>query len=137
MRGWRLVMVLVALLNGVQSLEAQQGPSGLTKPVVLPSFDPARPRGAMPAGLAKVLAFAQDNERKFMQGVARGLQLAAKDRELDYRVVQAANDPARMIEQIKGLLDAKVGALVASPVDPFPWHQRFSRPFGPAPMSAR
>src|SRR5579871_127452 len=101
MRGCRLVLVFVALLNSVQSVEAQQGAPGITKPVVLAIFDPAKPRCAMPPGLSKVLAFAQDNERKFMQGVARGLQLAAKDRELDYRVVQAANDPARMIEQIK------------------------------------
>jgi ribose transport system substrate-binding protein len=72
----------------------------------------------MPGDLAKVLAFAQDNERKFMQGVARGLELAAKDRGLEYRRAQAANDPTRMIEQIKGFLDEKVGALVASAVDP-------------------
>jgi ribose transport system substrate-binding protein len=118
MRGWHGVLVVLALLQGAQSLNAQQGPSGLTKPVVLPSFDPARPRCAAPADLGKVLAFAQDNERKFMQGVARGLQLAAKDRGLEYRLAQAGNDPAKMIEQIRGFLDAKVGALVASPVDP-------------------
>jgi ribose transport system substrate-binding protein len=83
----------------------------------LPAYDPAKPRCKMPSGLTKVLAFAQDNERKFMQGVARGLQLAAKDRGLEYRLAQAANDPLRMMEQVKGVLDAKVGALVAAPVD--------------------
>ncbi len=118
MRGWHGVLVALALLQGAQSLNAQQGPSGLTKPVALPLFDPAKPGCAAPAGLGKVLAFAQDNERKFMQGVARGLQLVAKDRGLEYRLAQAGNDPAKMIEQIKGFHDAKVGALVASPVDP-------------------
>ena len=118
MRGWWLSFAMIALLDGVQGLAAQQGPSGLTKPGVLPLFEPARPRCAVPADLVKVLAFAQDNERKFMQGVARGLQLAAKDRGLEYRLTQAANDPSRMVEQIRGLLIAKVGALVASPVDP-------------------
>ncbi len=117
MRGWYYILVVFALLQGGQSLAAQQGPSGLTKPVVLPAFDPAKPRCAVPADLSKVLAFAQDNERKFMQGVARGLQLAAKDRGLDYRVAQADNDSARMLEQVKSLHDAKVGAMVVAPVD--------------------
>jgi len=118
MRGWQWLLVGLALLQASDRSHAQQGPAGLTKPVVLPDFDPARPRCSVPADLAKVLAFAQDNERKFMQGVARGLELAASDRGLKYRLAQAANDPVRMIEQIKGFLDAKVGALVASPVDP-------------------
>lgn len=117
MRGWYYILVVFALLQGGQSLAAQQGPSGLTKPVVLPAFDPAKPRCAVPADLSRVLAFAQDNERKFMQGVARGLQLAAKDRGLDYRVAQADNDSARMLEQVKSLHDAKVGAMVVAPVD--------------------
>jgi len=118
MLGRRSILTFLALLQGVASLGAEQGPSGLTKPVVLPMFDPAKPRCSAPANLGKVLAFAQDNERKFMQGVARGLELAAKDRGLEYRRAQAANDPTRMIEQMRGFLDGKVGALVASPVDP-------------------
>jgi ribose transport system substrate-binding protein len=117
MRGWRSLLAVTALFAGMGGLNAQSGPSGLTKPVVLPPFDPAKPQCAAPAGVGKVLAFAQDNERKFMQGVARGLQLAAKDRGLEYKRAQAANDAARMIEQIKGFVDAKVGALVAAPVD--------------------
>ena len=114
----RSILAVLALLHGLPSLCAQQGPSGLTKPVVLPLFDPGKPRCSVPADLGKVLAFAQDNERKFMQGVARGLELAAKERGLEYRRAQAANDPTRMIEQMMGFLDGKVGALVASPVDP-------------------
>jgi ribose transport system substrate-binding protein len=117
MRGWCVALGLLALLQVAES-SAQQGPSGLTKPIILPPFDPARPGCGAPPNVGKVLAFAQDNERKFMQGVARGLQLAAKDRGLEYRLAQAANDPARMIQQIDAFLDAKVGALVASPVDP-------------------
>jgi ribose transport system substrate-binding protein len=64
------------------------------------------------------LAFAQDNERQFMQGVDRGLAKAAKDRGLEYRVALAKNDPARMIEQVQFFLASKVGAVVAAPVDP-------------------
>ena len=117
MLGLRTTFAVLALLSAVAGPAAQEGPSGLTKPVALPSFDPVKPRCKAPPGVARVLAFAQDNERKFMQGVARGLQLAAKDRGLEYRVAQAANDPKRMMDQVTGLLDAKVGALVAAPVD--------------------
>jgi ribose transport system substrate-binding protein len=52
-----------------------------------------------------------------MQGVSYGLSAAAKDRGLDYRVVLAANDANRMIEQVQGLAAAKTGAVVAAPVD--------------------
>jgi ribose transport system substrate-binding protein len=95
----------------------QEGPQGLTRPVVLPPFDPNAPVCTQPAGLNKVLAFAQDNQRKFMQGVAQGLELAAKDRGLQYRIAQADNDKNKMNEQVQAFLDAKVGALVVSPVD--------------------
>ena len=118
MRGLVYVFALLFLFPETHELEAQQGPPGLTKPVVLPLFDATKPGCGVPADLTKVLAFAQDNERKFMQGVARGLQLSAKDRGLEYRLAQAANQPELMVEQIKAFVNAKVGALVASPVDP-------------------
>ena len=100
-----------------QSSLAEDGPPGLTKPIVFPPFDPSAPVCSKPFGLERVLAFSQDNERKFMQGVAQGLALAAKDRGLEYRVAQANNDGAKMIEQIQVFLNSKVGALVVSPVD--------------------
>ena len=49
---------------------------------------------------------------------AAGSAAAAKDRGLDYRVALADNDAARMIEQVQAFLAAKVGAVVAAPVDP-------------------
>ena len=93
----------------------------------MPLFDPAKPQCSVPADVGKVLAFAQDNERKFMQGVARGLQLAAGDRGLEYRVAQAANDPARMIEQVKVFLEAKVGGLSPRPSIRSRSHRAFSK----------
>jgi ribose transport system substrate-binding protein len=96
---------------------AVDGPSGITRPVVLPPFDAAAPNCHVPLGLQHVLAFAQDNQRKFMQGVARGLALAAKDRGLEFRLAEADNDAIKMIEQVQGFLNAKVGALVVAPVD--------------------
>ena len=52
-----------------------------------------------------------------MQGVSRGLALAAKNRGLEYRIAQANNDAAKMMEQVQGFLDSKVGALIVAPVD--------------------
>ena len=109
---------LAALVLSVAGLAcAQEGPPGITAPVVFPPFNPAAPACTAPPGLTKVLAFARDNERKFMEGVNAGLALAAKDRGLAYRVALANNDPAKMIEQVRDFAAAKVGALVAAPVD--------------------
>jgi ribose transport system substrate-binding protein len=101
----------------VADASAQTGPPGITRPIVLPPYDPAAPACEKPTGLSRTLAFAQDNQRKFMQGVAEGLAAAARDRGLEYRVAQADNDPARMIEQVRELIAAKVGGMVVSPVD--------------------
>jgi ribose transport system substrate-binding protein len=112
-----LLVALCLLAPGAASL-AQDGPPGTTLPVVFPPFDPGAPVCNAPPGLSKVLAFAQDNEREFMQGVSRGLAAAAKDRGLEYRVALAGNDAAKMIEQVQALRAANVGAVVAAPVDP-------------------
>jgi ribose transport system substrate-binding protein len=96
---------------------AQDGPPGLTVPAVLAPFDANASRCTPPPGLQRILAFAQDNERQFMQGVSRGLQLAAQDRGLQYRLAQARNDAARMIEQVQQMRADRVGAVVAAPVD--------------------
>jgi ribose transport system substrate-binding protein len=108
---------LLLAMAGTAGL-AQSDGRGITDPVALPPFDPGLPKCAAPVGLAKVIAFAQDNEREFMQGVSRGLKLAAADRGLDYRVLLANNDGARMIGQIDGLRAEKVGAVIVAPVDP-------------------
>lgn len=85
---------------------------------MLPPFNAAAPPCSPPPGLEKVLAFAQDNDREFMQGVGRGLAAAAKDRGLEFRVALAANDAARMVQQVQALRAANVGAVVAAPIDP-------------------
>ena len=97
---------------------AQEGPPGLTRPVPLPPFNPDAPACTPPPGLQRGLAFAQDNQRQFMQGVAHGLEMAARDRQLEYRAAVADNSPARMIEQVQAFGRSKVGAVVAAPVDP-------------------
>ena len=97
---------------------AEDGPPGITTPTVFKPFDPNAAACTPPPGLEKVLAFAQDNEREFMQGVDHGLEMAAKDRGLEYRRALANNDAAKMVEQVQLLLASKVGGIVAAPVDP-------------------
>jgi ribose transport system substrate-binding protein len=96
---------------------AQDGGPGLTTPQVFAPFDPAAPACAVPPGLSHTLAFAQDNERSFMEGVDHGLAMAAKDRGLDYRVENADSDAATQTQQVEALSAAMVGAVVAAPVD--------------------
>ena len=111
-----ILAICLATASGAPSLA--QEPTGITVPVVLPPFNPDAAACTVPPDLQKVLAFAQDNEREFMQGVGRGLASAAMDRGLQYRVALAANDPAKKIEQVQVLRAARVGAVVAAPVDP-------------------
>ncbi|WP_032911236.1 sugar ABC transporter substrate-binding protein [Mesorhizobium sp. L2C066B000] len=113
-----LLGVAGVLAGGTILASAQDGPAGLTKPAVFAPFDPKAPACSPPPGLNKVLAFAQDNEREFMQGVDRGLAAAAKDRGLEYRRALANNDAAKGVEQVQLFLASKIGGLVAAPVDP-------------------
>jgi ribose transport system substrate-binding protein len=116
--GWHCLLVAIMLVSGlICPGTAQEGPPGITRPVVFPTFNPDAPACSRPAGLRKALTFAQDNGRKFMQGVARGLELAAKDRGLTYEIDQANNDPAVMTEQVQKFVSSNGGALVISPVD--------------------
>src|SRR6202020_1753162 len=111
-------LMTIGLLGSTVSSSAEDGPPGITKPPVFAPFNPNAPACSAPPGLEKVLAFAQDNEREFMQGVRRGLAAAAEDRGLAFRVELAGNDATRMNQLIDALREEKVGAVVASPVDP-------------------
>jgi hypothetical protein len=64
-----IAVVADLLLMACGRAVAADGPPGITRPVVLPPFNAAAPN---PPGLQRVLAFAQDNQRKFMQGIASG-----------------------------------------------------------------
>lgn len=106
-----------AVLAAGQAPMAQDGPPGITAPKVFAPFDPNGKTCNAPPNLKKMLVFAQDNEREFMQGVSRGLAAAAQDRALAYQVALAGNDAAKMIEQVDAQLAAQTGGVVASPVD--------------------
>jgi ribose transport system substrate-binding protein len=113
------LMILAGALASAATCDviAKSGAPGITTPVPLPPFEPGAASCAAPAGLARVLAFAQDNRREFMEGVARGLEKAARDRKLDFRVVLAENDMAKQAEQLKQLQAARIGGVVISPVN--------------------
>jgi ribose transport system substrate-binding protein len=105
------------IADGAAPARAQNGPPGITEPVVFAPFNPNAPSCRKPPGLAKVVAFAQDNRRDFMEGVAQGLAKAAKDRGLEYRLALAENNITKQAEQLRLLRGAKVGAVIASPVN--------------------
>lgn len=115
---WPGVAFLVLGLTAVPEPSSAQGkPPGITMPRTLPPFDPAAPACHPPPGLEKTLAFSQDTRREFMQGVNQGLAAAAKDRGLQYRLLVADSDAARQAEDIRSLVAAKTGGVVASAVD--------------------
>jgi ribose transport system substrate-binding protein len=118
MGGAKRAILIMAASLAASGAAADDRPQGLTTPQVLAPYDAAAPGCRKPPRLKKILTFAQDNQRQFMEGVSHGLRMAAKDRGLAYEVALADNDPARQAAQVRRLRDAKVGAVVASPVDP-------------------
>ncbi len=117
---WQLATIItLGMIVGNAALSmAADGAPGITTPTVFAPFNPGAPACTAPPGLSKVLAFAQDNEREFMQGVDHGLAMAAKNRGLEYRRATANNDAAKMADQVQLFFASKVGAVVAAPVDP-------------------
>lgn len=111
-------LAFAILASSSSGAVAQDGSPGITTPTKFAPFDPNAKACTTPPDLAKVLAFAQDNEREFMQGVDHGLAMAAKDRGLEYRRAVANNDAAKMEADVQLFLSSKVGAVVAAPVDP-------------------
>ncbi len=125
---WVLRCAALTFTLVASAAAAQDGPPGIVTPTILAPFDPSAAACKAPPDLKRMLVFAQDNEREFMQGVGRGLAAAATDRGLDYRVALARNDAARMNEQIEVLRAEKAGAIVAAPVDAIalgPYLQKF------------
>lgn len=107
----------VALIACLSSASFAAGGDGLTTPVKLPAYDPARAPCKVPSGLHKKLVFVQDNRRDFMQGVGRGLEAAAQARGLGYGVAFANNDAALMMKHVAGIATDKTGAIVVAPLD--------------------
>ena len=62
----------VALCAGANVCLAQNNSPGITQPKAFPPFDASAPGCSPPQHLERVLVFAQDNERQFMQGPRAG-----------------------------------------------------------------
>ncbi|UVC12687.1 substrate-binding domain-containing protein (plasmid) [Rhizobium sp. TH2] len=107
-----------AVLASLTSARAQDGPPGITEPTILPPFVPSARICGKPVGLKRELAYVQENEREFLQGVNHGLEMAARDRGLQYRRSVVENDVEKAIAEIEGFRATKVGALVATSSDP-------------------
>jgi ribose transport system substrate-binding protein len=114
----RLVCCCMLTISLIFPAAAQDLPQGITAPQQFQPFDPKAPDCPSPPDREHVLAFVQDNRRQFMEGVSYGLSLAARDRNMRYEIALADNDAQKMIEQMRMLVSAKVGAAVVAPVDP-------------------
>ena len=108
-----------AALAGLRPRSAypQDAPRGLTAPRPLPPFNPAAASCAAPSDLRKTLVFLQDNTREFMQGAARGIAAAARDRGLAFEIALANNDPAAMVDHVRQAIEARMGALIVAPIN--------------------
>lgn len=116
---WSAMAVLaIAATAGSPLAGPQAGGRGITQRTVFPAFDPGAPSCSAPTGLTNVLAYVQENDREFLQGVDHGLSMAAKDRGLEYRRFLVQNDVGKAIIQVQSLVAAKVGAVVAASPDP-------------------
>jgi ribose transport system substrate-binding protein len=103
---------------GGSAAAAEEGSPGITEPTAFPPFDPNAPACTPPSGVSPVLAYVQENDREFLEGVNHGLSRAAADRGLEYRRVLANSDAATAADEIQTLLDDHVGALLATSSDP-------------------
>jgi ribose transport system substrate-binding protein len=110
--------VLAAFIAVTPMVASHGQGNGLTRPIVLPPFDPARQSCSKPHDLRKELVFVQDNDREFVQGIGRGLAAAASDRQLAYRVLRSGNNAALMLKQVNGLHAGRTGSIVVAPIDP-------------------
>ncbi|MEP6565732.1 MAG: substrate-binding domain-containing protein [Mesorhizobium sp.] len=116
--GLSLALLLISTADMLTAAGAQAGAPGITQRTVFPPFNPNAPSCSAPAGLERVLAYVQENDRDFLEGVDHGLSMAAKNRGLEYRRVLAANDVGKAIAQVQSFVAAKVGAMVATSSDP-------------------
>lgn len=114
----RIALLSISAMGGLTVASAQEGAQGITQRTVFPAFDPLAPSCSAPVGLTKVLAYVQENDRDFLEGVDHGMSMAAKNRDLEYRRVLAENDVGKAIAEVQSFVAAKVGAMVATSSDP-------------------
>jgi ribose transport system substrate-binding protein len=114
----RIVLLAIATFTGLPAASAERNLRGITERTVFAPFNPKAPPCNRPPDMKNELAFVQENQREFLQGVDYGLAKAAKDRGLAYRRSVVNNDVAMAITQVASLRQEKVGALVVTSSDP-------------------
>lgn len=111
--------IFVALILSVPfAAAAEDGPKGITQSIVLQPYNPNAVPCNKPPDLAKTLAYVQENEREFLEGVNHGLDAAARDRGLSYRRVIVENDVPAAVKQIQAFRSDKGGVLIATSSNP-------------------
>ena len=111
--------ILTALILSPSFVAAQEdGPSGITQPVMLPAFNPNAASCTKPGGLTKTLTYVQENQREFLDGVNQGLKAAARDRDLNYQRVIVENDVPAAVKSIEAFRNDKGGVLIATSSNP-------------------
>lgn len=114
-----VVAALVAIVSTTPAVHAASvNPPGITAPIAFPPFDPAAPGCTPPPDVKPALAYVQQNDREFLEGVNHGLSLAAKDRGLDYRRVIVGEDAEAAARQVDTFTADKIGAIVATSSNP-------------------
>jgi ribose transport system substrate-binding protein len=114
----RAIVGALGLGAAVPSIgHSQEAPHGITKPKKFNDFNPDAASCTVPPGLRKVLVFAQDNQREFVQSAARGMALAAKHCGLAFEIALADNDPNAMVAHVRRASAERVGALITAPIN--------------------
>lgn len=73
---------------------------------------------ARSTGLPSRVAWAPTADSEFFLALGRGMELAAKERNVDYVTATSGNDPAKHVDQMNGFLAQGVGALAMQPLNP-------------------
>ena len=115
---WGVAYCLLALTSSLTPALGQDGPPGITRPTIFPTFNPDAQPCSPPKDVTRLLGYVQENDREFLEGVNYGLAAAAKDRGLAYRRVLANNDAARADDEIQSFLTARAGAVIATSTNP-------------------
>jgi ribose transport system substrate-binding protein len=114
----RSILTACVVLAAFGPAQAQTGSPGITQRTTFALYDPTRQACSRPPGLKRELAYIQENEREFLQGVNHGLEMAARNRGLKYSRTLAENDVSKAVVEIDRYREEKVGALVATSSDP-------------------
>lgn len=113
-----VICLAIVMAVSLTSARAEEGSQGIRKRTTFAPFNETAPTCNMPLGLTRVLAYVQENQREFLEGVNHGLAMAARDRDLKYARSLAENNVAKAVAEIQAFKNAKVGALIATSSDP-------------------